>query len=284
MVKKHYKKNNLKTVSSKIGVQIFLFVLAIITLIPFLYIILMSIGKDVISVNSKLPTEFTLNNFQNLFKATKFLNWMKVSFLVSGTTLVISVVLVSVCVYVISRLKFYGRDRLFNSLLLIQIFPLTLSMVSIFSIFANFGLLNKPLGLILIDSTMASISLIMVAKGYFDTIPYEIDEAAKMDGANLRQILLKINLPLAKPMLAIVAIQSFVLSYNEYTIASTVMTDNIENMPLAVGLQSMIVGQYGINWGIYCAGAILGSIPMIILFYALQKYFIGGLTEGGVKE
>ncbi len=284
MVKKHYKKNNLKTVSSKIGVQIFLFVLAIITLIPFLYIILMSIGKDVISVNSKLPTEFTLNNFQNLFKATKFLNWMKVSFLVSGTTLVISVVLVSVCVYVISRLKFYGRDRLFNSLLLIQIFPLTLSMVSIFSIFANFGLLNKPLGLILIDSTMASISLVMVAKGYFDTIPYEIDEAAKMDGANLRQILLKINLPLAKPMLAIVAIQSFVLSYNEYTIASTVMTDNIENMPLAVGLQSMIVGQYGINWGIYCAGAILGSIPMIILFYALQKYFIGGLTEGGVKE
>lgn len=284
MVKKHYKKNNLKAVSSKIGVQIFLFVLAIITLIPFLYIILMSIGKDVISVNSKLPTEFTLNNFQNLFKATKFLNWMKVSFLVSGTTLVISVVLVSVCVYVISRLKFYGRDRLFNSLLLIQIFPLTLSMVSIFSIFANFGLLNKPLGLILIDSTMASISLIMVAKGYFDTIPYEIDEAAKMDGANLRQILLKINLPLAKPMLAIVAIQSFVLSYNEYTIASTVMTDNIENMPLAVGLQSMIVGQYGINWGIYCAGAILGSIPMIILFYALQKYFIGGLTEGGVKE
>lgn len=284
MVKKHYKKNNLKTVSSKIGVQIFLFVLAIITLIPFLYIILMSIGKDVISVNSKLPTEFTLNNFQNLFKATKFLNWMKVSFLVSGTTLVISVVLVSVCVYVISRLKFYGRDRLFNSLLLIQIFPLTLSMVSIFSIFANFGLLNKPLGLILIDSTMASISLVMVAKGYFDTIPYEIDEAAKMDGANLRQILLRINLPLAKPMLAIVAIQSFVLSYNEYTIASTVMTDNIENMPLAVGLQSMIVGQYGINWGIYCAGAILGSIPMIILFYALQKYFIGGLTEGGVKE
>ncbi|NLB85251.1 MAG: ABC transporter permease subunit [Acholeplasmataceae bacterium] len=284
MVKKHYKKNNLKTVSSKIGVQIFLFVLAIITLIPFLYIILMSIGKDVISVNSKLPTEFTLNNFQNLFKATKFLNWMKVSFLVSGTTLVISVVLVSICVYVISRLKFYGRDRLFNSLLLIQIFPLTLSMVSIFSIFANFGLLNKPLGLILIDSTMASISLVMVAKGYFDTIPYEIDEAAKMDGANLRQILLKINLPLAKPMLAIVAIQSFVLSYNEYTIASTVMTDNIENMPLAVGLQSMIVGQYGINWGIYCAGAILGSIPMIILFYALQKYFIGGLTEGGVKE
>jgi len=124
----------------------------------------------------------------------------------------------------------------------------------------------------------------MVAKGYFDTIPFEIDEAAKVDGASLWKILTRINLPLAKPMLAIVAIQSFIISYNEYTIASTVMTDNINNMPLSVGLQSMIVGQFGINWGIYCAGAILGSIPMIVLFYSLQKYFVGGLVEGGVKQ
>jgi arabinogalactan oligomer/maltooligosaccharide transport system permease protein len=85
-------------------------------------------------------------------------------------------------------------------------------------------------------------------------------------------------------MLAIVAIQSFVIAYNEYVIASAVMTTNILSMPLSVGLQSMIVGQFGINWSIYCAGAILGSIPMIILFYSLQKYFIGGLTEGGVKQ
>ncbi len=198
--------------------------------------------------------------------------------------MVITVILVSVTVYVFSRLRFLGKEKLFNFLLLIQIFPLTLSMVSIFRIFVAIGLLNKMPGLIIIDSTLASAGLVMIAKGYFDTIPYDLDEAAVMDGATKLQILWKITLPLAKPMLAIVAIQSFVIAYNEYVIASAVMTTNILSMPLSVGLQSMIVGQFGINWSIYCAGAILGSIPMIILFYSLQKYFIGGLTEGGVKQ
>lgn len=272
------------SIFSKILIQVILFVIALITLIPFVYIILMAFGKNIIGVSSSIPKEFTLSNFKMLFTQTRFLRWIGVSFLVSTGTLLVAVVFVFISVYVLSRLKMKGRDKVFNALLLIQIFPLTLSMVSIFNIFARLGLLNKPIGLVLIYSTMASISLIMVAKGYFDTIPYGIDEAAKIDGASTFQILWRINLPLAKPMLAIVAIQSFVIAYNEYTIASTVMTDNIDTMPLAVGLQSMIVGQFGTNWGIYCAGAIIGSIPMIILFYSLQKYFIGGLVEGGVKE
>ncbi len=198
--------------------------------------------------------------------------------------MIISVILVSVTIYVFSRLKFYGKEKLFNFMLLIQIFPLTLSMVSIFKIFVEFGLLNKSIGLIVVDATLASAGLIMLAKGYFDTIPYELDEAAMMDGASKFQILTKITLPLAKPMIAIIAIQSFVIAYNEYTIASAVMTTGVESLPLAVGLQSIISGQYGINWSLYCAGAVIGSIPMIIIFYALQKYFIGGLTEGGVKS
>jgi ABC-type maltose transport system permease subunit len=90
-------------------------------------------------------------------------------------------------------------------------------------------------------------------------------------------------IPLAKPMLAIVAIQSFVIAYNEYAIASTIMTQGLDTLPLAVGLQSMIFGQYSTNWSLYSAGAVLGSLPMIIIFYSLQKYFIGGLTDGGVK-
>jgi ABC-type maltose transport system permease subunit len=105
-----------------------------------------------------------------------------------------------------------------------------------------------------------------------------------IDGANRFKILTRITLPLAKPMIAIIAIQSFVIAYNEYAIASTVMTQRLDSMPLAVGLQSMIVGQFGINWSLYCAGAVLGSIPIVVLFYSLQKYFIGGLTEGSVKS
>ena len=275
---------NIRIILIKIATQIFLLLLALITLLPFVYIILISFGKNVISAGAKIPKEFTFDNYKELFQATKFLNWLSNSLIIGLCTMVITVILVSVTVYVFSRLRFLGKEKLFNFLLLIQIFPLTLSMVSIFRISVAIGLLNKMPGLIIIDSTLASAGLVMIAKGYFDTIPYDLDEAAVMDGATKLQILWKITLPLAKPMLAIVAIQSFVIAYNEYVIASAVMTTNILSMPLSVGLQSMIVGQFGINWSIYCAGAILGSIPMIILFYSLQKYFIGGLTEGGVKQ
>lgn len=268
---------------TKIIINLLLFVLAIITLFPFVYITLIALGDNVISTSTFIPKEFTFANFQKLFQETHFTNWLKNSFIIGIVTMIISVILVSVAVYVFSRLKFLGKQKLFNFFLLIQIFPLTLSMVSIFKIFVDFGLLNKTMGLIIVDSTMASAGLIMLAKGFFDTIPYELDEAAMIDGANKLQILVKITLPLAKPMLAIVAIQSFVIAYNEYTIASAVMTTSVDSLPLAVGLQSIISGQYGINWSLYCAGALIGSIPMIILFYALQKYFIGGLTEGGVK-
>lgn len=273
----------MKKVFIKILTHLFLIFLAIGTLLPFGYAVGISLGKNVISANDHFPKEFTFQNYQRLFQETKFLNWMANSLLISICTMIIAVIFVSVTVYTFSRLKFYGKEFLFNSLLLIQVFPLTLSMVAIFQIFVKIGLLNKLPGLVIIDATLASAGLVMVAKGYFDTIPYELDEAAVMDGATRLQILLKITLPLAKPMLAIVAIQSFIIAYNEYVIASAVMTTNILSMPLAVGLQSMIVGQFGINWSIYCAGAILGSIPLIILFYSLQKYFIGGLTEGGVK-
>src|SRR5690606_24215866 len=121
------------------------------------------------------------------------------------------------------RLKFYGRTALFNIFLLIQIFPLTLSMVSIFHIFVQLNLVNRLPGLILINSVLASAGLVLLAKGYFDSIPYDLDEAAMIDGANIYQILFKITLPLAKPMIAIVAIQSFVIAYNEYVLASVIM-------------------------------------------------------------
>jgi ABC-type maltose transport system permease subunit len=130
---------------------------------------------------------------------------------------------------------------------------------------------------------VASAGLVLLAKGYFDTIPYELDEAAMVDGANKIQTLVHVILPLAKPMLAVVAVQSFIIAYNEYAIASTIMTSGLDAMPLSVGLQSMIINQYGTNWSLYCAAALLGSVPMLVLFYAMQRQFIGGLSEGAVK-
>lgn len=263
--------------------QIFLALLALIVVFPIVYVVLISFGKNVVSGDAAFPTAFTLDNYKQLFTQTRFAYWMGNTMLIAGSTVVISLIFVSVSVYVFSRLRFKGKQSLFNTVLLLQVFPLTLSMVSLFKIFAAIGLLNKPLSLIIVDSALCSASLVLVAKGYFDTIPYELDEAARIDGASRLGVLVRIILPLALPMLSFIAIQSFVLSYNEYVIASAIMSEGVDAYPVAVGLQSILAGQQGQNWSLYCAGAVLGSIPMLILFYSLQKYFIGGLTSGGVK-
>jgi arabinogalactan oligomer/maltooligosaccharide transport system permease protein len=267
----------------KIRTHCFLFLVMCTVLLPFIYIVLISFGEGVTGTDAQIPERFSWNNYELLFRETKFLNWMCNSIAVALCTMLLSVLLVSASAYVFSRLKFKGRENMFNFILLIQIFPLSLSMVSLFKIFIALGLINKLPSLILVNSVMASAGLILLAKGYFDTIPIELDEAALIDGANRIQVLWRITLPLAKPMFAIVGVQSFVIAYNEYVLASAIMSQGLDTIPLAVGLQSLIAGQYGTNWSLYCAGAVLGSIPMLFLFYSLQKFFIGGLTDGGVK-
>ena len=273
----------MRTLIKKGVAYVFLTVVAITVIIPFVYIVLISFGEYVTDVSSVIPKSFTLNNYIALFTKFKFSKWMINSLILSFSSMILCLIMTSITVYVLSRLKFTGKEQFFNIILLVQIFPLTLSMVSINKIFVSLGLLNKLSGLVIIDSVMASMGLVLLAKGFFDTIPYELDEAAMIDGANIGKILIYIILPLVKPMLAIVAIQSFVLTYNEYVIANVVMTNGFDSMTLAVGLQSMITGQYGTNWSVYCAGAVVGSVPMLILFYSLQKYFIAGLTDGGIK-
>ena len=267
-----------------IGIHAILIFLALIVLVPFAYILLISFGKDMLHITGYGDTGFSIGNYERLFSDTKYLYWLGNLLIISLVSMLISLIMVSVASNVFSKFKFAGREALFQTILLIQIFPLTLMLVSLFKIFAALELLNKLLGLVIIDSVIASAGLILVSKGYFDTIPYEIDEAAMIDGANRFQILVHITLPLVKPILGIVAIQSFVLTYNEYAIASMLITSGAEKMTVAVGLQSLIYGQFQQNWGMYCAGAALASLPIFILFYSFQKYFIGGLTEGGVKQ
>lgn len=269
--------------ASAVGAHVFLVLLAVLVLIPFVYIVLISFGRDFLNVSGYGDLGFSLQYYVELFTETKYLFWLGNSILVAIATMAITVVVVGAASYVFSRLKFAGKEALFQIILLIQIFPLTLMLVSLFKIFAMFELINKLIGLVIIDSVIASAGLVLVARGYFDTIPYEIDEAAMIDGANRFQILVRITFPLVKPILCIVAIQSFVLTYNEYAIASMLITSGAEHMTVAVGLQSLINGQLQQNWGMYYAGAVLASLPILILFYALQKYFIGGLTDGGVK-
>lgn len=272
-------------IRKQIGLNIFLGIVALTVVVPFIAIALISFGKDVIVASgSFFPTEYTFQNYINVFKEFRFTNWLWNSIYLALGTMVISVAITTISVFALSRIRFFGKKNLFSVILLVQVFPLTLSMVSIYKIFSAFSLLDKIEGLMISNSVMATAGMVLLAKGYFDSIPFELDEAAKIDGAGFFSLFYNIILPLVKPILAIVALQSFVLAYNEYVIASVVMTGGFKSMPLAVGLQSMIEGQYGINWPKYCAAAMMGSVPMIILFYSMQRYFICGLSEGGVKQ
>ncbi len=267
------------------GLNIFLIFVSVTVVIPFIAILFISFSKDLIVTGGRIfPAQYTLENYIAVFTEHRFVNWLWNSIYLALGTMVLSLVITTLAVFALSRVRFAGSKTMFSVILLVQIFPLTLSMVSIFKIFSAFSLLDKVEGLMISNSVMATAGMVLLAKGYFDSIPFELDEAAKIDGAGFFVLFYRIILPLVKPILAIVALQSFVLAYNEYVIASVVMTGGFKSMPLAVGLQSMIEGQYGINWARYCAAALMGSVPMIALFYSMQKYFIGGLAEGGVKQ
>jgi hypothetical protein len=157
------------------------------------------------------------------------------------------------------RFDFIGRTATFKTILLIQIFPLTLSMVAIYKIVSMLGLINTQISLILVNTVMALPYSILLSKGYFDTIPKDLEESAYMDGASRARTLWSVIIPLVKPIIATIAISSFVLAYNEYVLANVLMSGGFESMPLAVGLRSMFAGQYGVNWPRFAAAASLGS-------------------------
>jgi arabinogalactan oligomer/maltooligosaccharide transport system permease protein len=274
-----------KDATAKLLLNMLLILLSVSILLPVVYMVSVAFGKNVLTLGQDiLPRQFTLQNFEDLFTKHKFLVWMKNSLIISFGTMAASVVLTSMGAYALSRLRFAGRDITYRLIILIQIFPLTLSMVAIHQILNALGLLNNLLSLIIINTVLSTTGMLPLAKGYFATIPTELDESARIDGAGKVRVLVSIILPLVKPMLATIAIQSFILAYNEYVIANIVMTGGFMSMPLAVGLQSMFEGQYGIHWPSYCAAALLGSLPMLAVFFLLQKYFISGLTDGSVKQ
>jgi arabinogalactan oligomer/maltooligosaccharide transport system permease protein len=190
--------------------------------------------------------------------------------------------------FAFSRLKFKGRKTGIQLLLLVQMFPAILAISAVYVIMErvyNFapaiGLGTQP-GLLLVYLGGAMGVNIWLLKGFVDSIPAELDEAAKIDGASEVQTFWLIFVPLASPVLAVVALLSFIGTFNEFILARLFLVD-MENRTVAVGLQQFIGGQYSQNWGPFAAGSILASIPIVIIFLSLQKYIVSGLTAGSVK-
>jgi arabinogalactan oligomer/maltooligosaccharide transport system permease protein len=236
---------------------------------------------------SPVPNTITFENFDHLFGARGghgellFLRHTLNSLVIALATTVVGVVLSCTAAYALSRFRFPGRKAGLTTFLVVQMFPATLLLLPLYVILDKLGLLNSIVGLVLVYSTTAIPFCVWTLKGYFDTLPRELEEAARIDGASTWMIFRKIMLPLARPGLAVTALFSFMTAWNEFIMASTFMTDE-SRYTLPVLIQSS-VGQHTADYGLFAAGAVVTSIPVMIAFYVLQKYLVGGLTAGAVK-
>lgn len=244
-------------------------------------------GRDFALSASPIPHAVTLEHFHALFGhrgghgELLFLRHTCNSVIVALATTVVGVVLSCTAAYALSRFSFPGRKAGLTTFLVVQMFPATLLIMPLYVVLDKLGLLNSITGLVLVYSTTAIPFCVWMLKGYFDTLPRELEEAARIDGASPWMIFRRIILPLARPGIAVTALFSFMTAWNEFIMASTFMTDE-SKFTLPVLIQSS-VGRYSADYGMFAAGAVITSIPVMVAFYVLQKYLVGGLTAGAVK-
>jgi arabinogalactan oligomer/maltooligosaccharide transport system permease protein len=241
-----------------------------------------------LSSTSLIPSQFGLSNFTNLFNNTGFPRWFFNSILISGVSTFLAVSLATFAAYAFSRYRFAGRRPGLLFLLIVQMFPAFLAIVVIYLMFTRITDLypiigfNTPWALVLLYLGGALGVNTWLIKGFFDTVPRELDESAKVDGASHTTTFRRIILPLVTPILVVVGLLAFIASINEFLIASVFLTQD-DTKTLAVGLYGLVAGERNANFGLFAAGTLLTAIPTVVLFYSMQNYIAGGLTSGAVK-
>jgi arabinogalactan oligomer/maltooligosaccharide transport system permease protein len=228
-----------------------------------------------------IPRGATLANFRTLIFETLFLRWLGNSLLVALAVTITGVALASTAGYALSRFRFLGRSSTLNGLLVTQMFPATMLLLPLYLILIKLGLINSYLGVIIIYTATALPFCIWQLKGYYDTIPLSVEEAAGIDGCTRWQAFYRIVLPLSAPAIVITALFSFMTAWNEYVVAALVLQD-VEIFTLPLGLK-MFQSNMSTQWGLYAAGALVVSIPVVVLFVVLSRFLISGLSSGAVK-
>ena len=266
-------------------VNLFFVIVCFLVLVPVLYALSVSLNADnsLLSADfSFLPKHLTLANYHTVFFEEPILLWLKNSLILAVVTLIISLGTGIPAAYVFSRKRFPGRKAILKVLILLYAFPSLLSMTALYKLLTAMGLVNTKTGLIIVYTGTMAVFALWNMKGYFDTIPTEIEEAAMIDGASPVQIVTKIVLPLAKPTIAVTAMMVLVYVWNEYIFAVNFMTGS-DTYTLAAGLYSLQATEMSGSWPVFAAASIVVSIPILIVFFALQKNMTTGLTSGGVK-
>ena len=276
-------------VATRIFAHLAVIVLVMVVLYPVMLVLKKAFepGRDFALSPSPIPTTLTLDNFRGLFGSRGshgeylFVRQALNSVVIALATTVVGVFLSCTAAYALSRFRFPGRKTGLTTFVVVQMFPSTLLIMPLYVVLDKLGLLNSITGLVLVYSTTAIPFCVWTLKGYFDGLPRELEEAARIDGASAWLIFRKIILPLARPGLAVTALFSFMTAWNEFILASTFMTSE-SRYTLPVLIQSS-VGEFSSQYGLFAAGAIVTSVPVMAVFYVLQKYLVGGLTAGAVK-
>ena len=281
--------NSYKTTRRLANVLVYalLVVLAILWILPIVYLVILSLREEPGAYTPYLlPKNYTLDNYTALFSDTTLFNyprWFVNTLLVAVCTCIISTVTILMISYCFSRLRFPTRRRFMNIGLIMGMFPGFMSMIAVYHLLKLVGLDQSLVALILVYSAASCLGY-FIAKGFFDTIPKALDEAATIDGATRHQIFWKITLPLSKPIVAYTALTSFIAPFADFIFVSVIMKDNYQNYTVALGLYQMITRENLYRYFTqFCAGSVLVAVPITILFMCMQKYYVEGVTGGSVK-
>jgi arabinogalactan oligomer / maltooligosaccharide transport system permease protein len=260
-------------------------VMAVIVFYPLLWIIGSSFNPgNSLSGSTMFPENPTLAHYKHLFDADKsdYIIWYKNSLKISIITMVLTVASVALTAYSFSRYRFVGRKNGLITFLILQMIPNFAALIAIFVLANRTGLIDTHLGLILVYVGGQIPMNTYLMKGYLDTIPKELDESAKMDGAGHLRIFFQIVMPLAKPILAVVALFSFIAPFGDFILARILLRSE-DKFTLLVGLYELVAKQFGNEFTKFAAGSVLIAIPIAALFLVFQRYFVSGLTAGGTK-
>ncbi|GAA2086651.1 ABC transporter permease subunit [Streptomyces albiaxialis] len=251
-------------------------------LFPPLWLLVTSFKPKSEAFSTALVRNFTFDNYSHVVDDTHFLDWFANSLIVVVGTTVVGVFIAATTGYAISRFRFPGMRPLMWVLLITQMFPMAVLIVPLYNTMAKLGLLNQPLGLIITYLTVAVPFCAWMMKGFFDTIPVDIDESGRVDGLNPFGTFWRLILPLAKPGLAVTGFYTFVTAWAEVAYATAFMTGE-ENLTLAGGLQTF-VNRYGADWGSMTAAAVIIAVPAAVVFGFAQRHLVSGLTAGATKS
>ena len=274
-----------RTISNAI-IYVVLGVMTVVWLFPFFGIMLESFRVEIrMQVGYLWPEQFGWDNYIRLFNETDFLRWFGNTAFMGVLTAFFQTFFVLSMSYTLSRLRFKGRKFLMNAMLVLGMFPGFLTMILIYKVFSDLGLTMQmaPIGLVIVYCASSGMGY-YVSKGFFDTIPTTLDEAARVDGATRFQVFYKVILPLSKPIIIYTILMGFMAPWGDFMLASYIIHENSAGMSVAVGMYEWLSKtMVNSNYTMFCAAGVVVAIPVTAVFLALQKYYVEGVTGGAVK-